>query len=98
MEASAKLNELKGTEMTNFNNMLETWVGSGKLDSKGREIGFIVGLNDNGTEYAAWVQSGRMVNRDFKDFGVRQRSRNFISQEAATRWAYSTAKERIAKL
>ena len=84
--------------MKDFTNHLETWIGSGKHDSKGREIGYIVGLSDNGTEYAAWVQNGRATAHEFKDFGVTQRSRNFTSQEAATRWAYSTAKERIAKL
>ena len=84
--------------MTTFNNMLETWVGSGKFDSKGREIGFIVGTNDNGKEFAAWVQAGRKFANDFVDFGVRQRSKMFATQQAATTWAYSTAKQRIAKL
>jgi len=84
--------------MAEYNNMMETWKGSGKYDSKGREIGFIVGLNDNGTEFAAWVQNGRMVGREFKEFGVPQRSKIFANQAAATAWAYSTARERIAKL
>jgi len=84
--------------MNNFTDHLESWIGSGKRDSKGREIGYIVGLSDNGTEYAAWVQAGRATAHEFIEFGVQQRSRRFTSQEAATRWAYSTAKERIAKL
>lgn len=84
--------------MKAFDNKLETWVGSGKLDSKGREIGYIVGLNDNGIHFAAWVQNGRYCNRKFKDFGVIQRSKMFDTQQAATNWAYSTAKQRIAKL
>jgi hypothetical protein len=39
-----------------------------------------------------------MVNGNFSDFGVVQRSKCFKSQEAANRWAYATAKQRIAKL
>jgi hypothetical protein len=84
--------------MNDWNNPLETWLGSGKFDSKQREIGFIVGLNDNGTEFAAWVQNGRKIGYDFNDFGVTQRSKLFATQTEATAWAYKTAKERIAKL
>jgi hypothetical protein len=84
--------------MNDWNNSLEVWLGSGKFDAKQREIGYIVGLNDNGTEFAAWVQNGRMTGRDFKDFGVTQRSKPFASQQEATSWAYKTAKERIANL
>jgi hypothetical protein len=84
--------------MNNWNNPLETWLGSGKFDSKHREIGYIVGLNDNGTEFAAWVQNGRKIGYKFNDFGVPQRSKLFASQQEATAWAYKTAKDRIAKL
>jgi hypothetical protein len=84
--------------MNNWNNSLETWLGSGKFDGKNREIGFIVGLNDNGSEFAAWVQNGRKIGRDFNDFGVPQRSKSFLTQNEATNWAYKTAKERIANL
>jgi len=84
--------------MNDWNNSLEVWLGSGKFDAKQREVGYIVGLNDNGTEFAAWVQNGRMIGRDFKDFGVTQRSKTFASQQEATSWAYKTAKERIANL
>ena len=84
--------------MNDWNNSLEVWLGSGKFDAKQREIGYIVGFNDNGTEFAAWVQNGRMIGRDFKDFGVIQRSKTFASQQEATSWAYKTAKERIANL
>lgn len=77
----------------------ETFVSANKRDSKGREIGFIVGLRDNGTEFYAWVQNGRSDRRgNFKDFGAAQRSKVFDSKEAANTWAYKTAKERIAKL
>lgn len=78
--------------------IFETFVPAGKVDSKGREIGFTVGLRDNGKDFYAWVQAARKVGADFKDFGVVQRSKLFTSQEAATGWAYRTARERIAKL
>jgi hypothetical protein len=81
-----------------YNDMTETYMRSGRYDSKNREIGYIVGLNNNGTTFAAWVQNARRVNGEWKEFGVQQRSKSFDSQEAATRWAYATAHERIAKL
>ena len=78
---------------------LETFIGSGKKDDKGREIGYIVGLNDDGHgDYRAWVQCARKTSGAWSDFGVRQRSKSFTSQEAATRWAYATARVRIAKV
>jgi len=81
-----------------LNDAFETFVGSGKKDVKGREIGFTVGLRDNGVDFYAWVQASRRVGDDFNDFGVQQRSKHFTSQAAATNWAYRTARERIAKL
>lgn len=84
--------------MTEFTNRIETWLGSGKCDRKNREIGYIVGFSDNGTEFAAWVQNGRKANGTFADFGVPQRSKHFQTQNQATAWAYRTAKERLAKL
>lgn len=81
-----------------FTQALETFVGSGIKDSSGREIGWTVGLNDNGAEFAAWVQAARKHNGEFKDFGVPQRSRSFATQDAATSWAYSTAKARVAAI
>ena len=79
--------------------LFEAVVGSGKFDAKGREIGWTVGLRDNGTDFHAWVQSARRLrNGDFKDFGVAQRSKKFASLEASKSWAYATAKLRIAKL
>jgi len=92
------LNKPKENEMQEFNNSLEVWIGSGKFDYAGREIGYIVGTNDNGEQYAAWVQNGRKANGKFSDFGVPQRSKMFATQSQATQWAYATAKERIAKL
>jgi hypothetical protein len=84
--------------MKTFNNPLEAWIGSGKFDNANREIGYIVGTNDNGEQYAAWVQNARKANSKFADFGVAQRSKMFATQAQATQWAYATAKERIAKL
>jgi hypothetical protein len=87
------------TTAAQFGEALETFKGSGKKDSKGREIGFIVGFNDNGADFHAWVQAARRTGPcEFADFGVRQRSKRFASQSEATRWAYSAACERIAKL
>lgn len=81
-------------------NIFETFLGSGLTDSKGREIGWIVGMNDSldGKEFSAWVQNGRSVKGDFSDFGVMQRSKRFTTKEAARTWAYATAKKRIADL
>jgi hypothetical protein len=76
----------------------EAFVSAKKLDGRGREIGYIVGLRDNGVDFYAWVQNARRMNGDFYDFGVKQRSKKFESQEAANIWAYRTAKERIAKI
>jgi hypothetical protein len=86
------------TTAAQFGEPLETYLTARKFDSKGREIGFAVGLNDNGTDFHAWVQCVRRVKGEWRDFGTRQRSKKFSSQAAATRWAYSTARERIAKL
>lgn len=83
----------------NFGEPIETFVGSGKKDSKSREIGFIVGFNDDGRDFRAWVQAARRTSPgEFFDFGVRQRSKSFVSQKAANIWAYATARERIAKV
>ena len=76
----------------------ETYMNSGKLDSKGREIGFIVGFRDNGTDFRAYVQNARREFGVWKDFGTQQRSKSFADQPSATLWAYATARERIAKL
>lgn len=85
-------------EEAKYNDLSETYLRSGRWDKKGREIGYVVGLNNNGITFAAWVQNARRVNGEWKEFGVMQQSKTFASQEAATKWAYQTAKERIAKL
>jgi hypothetical protein len=81
-----------------YGELTETYMNSNVRDNKGREIGFIVGFRDNGTDFRAYVQNARRINGEWKDFGVRQRSLSFIDQPTATLWAYSTARERIAKL
>lgn len=83
---------------TQFGDIFENHLPTGKRDSKGREIGFIVGFRDNGTDFCAWVQNARRVNGEWVDFGVRQRSRSFPAQKFATTWAYHAAKVRIAKV
>jgi hypothetical protein len=91
-------NQTGVTDMANdYNDMTETYIGTGRKDSKGREIGWIVGLNNNGTTFAAWVQNARKVNGEWKEFGVQQRSRSFPSQAIATAWAYATAQVRRHK-
>lgn len=83
---------------TQFGDIFETHLPTGKRDSKGRMIGFIVGFRDNGTEFFAWVQNARLVNGEWADYGVRQRSRSFPAQHFATTWAYAAARVRIAKI
>ena len=83
---------------TQYGEVFESYLRSGQYDSKNREIGYIVGFCNNGTDFRAYVQNARRVNDDWKEFGVPQRSKSFSSQESATKWAYSTAKERISKL
>ena len=76
----------------------ETVVASNKADSKGRLIGYIIGMNDNGVEFAAWVQNARKVKGKWIEFGATQRAKYFDSQAQATAWAYLTARERVEKL
>ena len=86
------------TTTTQFGDITESYIRSGRYDAKGREIGYIVGLRDNGIQFAAWVQNARRVNGDWVEFGVRQRSKSFASQAAATKWAYDTVNQRISKI
>lgn len=76
----------------------EQYIPAGVQDSKGRWIGYTVGFRNSETTYYAWVQNTRRVKGVWKDFGVRQRAKQFATQEAATAWAFATAKERIAEL
>ena len=83
---------------TQFSDITESYIRSGRTDSKGREIGYVVGLRDDGTTFYAWVQNARRVNGQWVEFGVQQRSKSFASQAAATAWAYATANTRISKI
>lgn len=86
------------TQQPAYRGATETFVGTAMKDKAGREIGWIAGLNSNGVDYAAWVQSARKTKPgEFEAFGVPQRSKHFGSQAAATAWAFSEAKARVAK-
>ena len=76
----------------------EQYLNSGKKDSKGRYIGYTVGLRNNGVEFYAWVQNSRLDDGGWKDFGAAQRSKCFKSQAEATSWAFNTARVRIEKI
>lgn len=80
-----------------YGEIVETHLGTGSKDSKGREIGFIVALVDNGTDFRALVQNARRINGEWQEFGVRQSSKSYRSQAEATRCGFAIAKERIAK-
>lgn len=81
-----------------YGEIVLNYLRSGRWDSKGREIGYIVAFRDNGTDFRAYVQNARKINGGWEEFGARQRSKSFRSQNEATRWAYQTAQERISKL
>lgn len=84
--------------MNDYGDITQNFVRSGRFDSKGREIGYIVGFRDNGVDFRAYVQNARRVNGQWQEFGPSQRSKSFKSQAAATSWAYATANDRIAKI
>jgi hypothetical protein len=81
-----------------YGEITESYMRTDCYDGKGREIGYIVGFRDNGQDFRAYVQNARRINGRWQEFGVIQRSKSFASQEAATRWAYATAHDRIAKI
>lgn len=84
--------------MNTYNEKLETFLPAYVVDTKKRQIGFIVGLVDNGVNFYAWVQNARYVNNEWFSFGATQKGKDFTSQKAAVQWAYQTANKRIAKL
>jgi hypothetical protein len=86
------------TTTTQLGDITESYIRSGRTDSKGREIGYVVGLRDDGTTFYAWVQNARRVNGQWVEFGVQQRSKSFSSQATATAWAYATANQRISAI
>lgn len=81
-------------------NIFQAWNGSRRLDDKGREIGYIVGMNDSldGKQFAAWVQKGRrdIKTGEFFEFGPHQRAKYFETKQEAKAWAYATCRERLA--
>lgn len=81
-----------------YGEIFQNYLRSGRWDSKGREIGYIVAFRDNGSDFRAYVQNARKVNGEWIEFGVQQRSKSFRSQAEAARWAYQAAQERISKL
>jgi len=85
--------------MTNLKESFETFMPH-HIDSKGRTVGYVVGLRElaDDTGCYAWVQKAVQQCGDWANFGPVQRSKLFPSLEAAKSWAYSTAKERAAKL
>lgn len=83
---------------TQYGDRTETFMGTGCKDNKGREIGYVVVFRDNGEDFRAYVQNARRIKGEWAEFGVPQRSKSFENQDSATRWAYATAHERIAKI
>ena len=81
-----------------YGEITESYIGTGRFDSKDREIGYIVVFRDNGTDFRAYVQNARRVNGEWVEFGVKQRSKSFPSQSTATAWAYAAAQVRRAKV
>ena len=81
-----------------YGEIYQAFIGSKKIDRKGREIGFAVTFRDNGSDFRCYVQSARRVAGEWQEFGVPQRSRSFASQQDATRWGYATASDRLAKV
>jgi len=85
---------MNATSPAELGEIFQNFMSTGKRDSKGRMIGYVVGLRDNGTDFYAWVQNTRRIDGEWVEFGFQQRSRRFDSQQAATTWAYKTARER----
>jgi hypothetical protein len=83
-----------------FGERFETFIHAHKVDAKGRSLGFFVVLVDNGVDFHACVQKG-IVHKRSKEpvaWGASQPSKKFKSQDEATKYAYATVRERIAKL
>jgi len=75
-----------------------TIVDSGKVDSKGRKIGYKVGTNTIGGKHYAWCQNARFVKGEWVDFGVFQRSKEFPSIEQGKAWGLQAAQVRSSKI
>jgi hypothetical protein len=81
-----------------YGEIFQNFIGTGVKDQKGREIGYVVVFRDNGTDYRAYVQNARLVDGEWQEFGVKQRSKSFPSQDLANAWAYATASVRRHKV
>lgn len=66
---------------------------TGRVDSKGRKVGYVVVYRDNGTDFRCYVQN----TRDSKEFGVLQYSESFTSAAAAKAYGAATLAKRLAK-
>lgn len=75
-------------------NIFEVFLSAGVKDGAGREVGFTIGLRDNGYQFLAWVQNSRRDNGYFYDFGEQEKAREFVSQSGAIEWAFSSARSR----
>lgn len=75
-------------------------IDSGKVDSKGRAIGFTVYVWQwvKTGEWYASVQNARFINGKWEDFGVKQRGKKYISEDAAKSTATMIAKSRVNNL
>lgn len=96
-QAERVLNQCRknaGVPMQGWGLPTETLIDSGKKDSKGRAIGYIVAINTDGKQFCVLVQN----TRDGEAFGAAQRSKLVATQDAATRLGAQIARERIAKL
>ncbi|ALH46253.1 hypothetical protein POR1_48 [Pseudomonas phage POR1] len=71
---------------------------SGRFDSKGREICWVLGTRKVEGKFYAWVQNARKANGKVSEFGTFQRSKEFPSLEAAVAFTKRTAVERLNKL
>jgi hypothetical protein len=71
-----------------------TVINSRVFDGKGRNVSYEVFMNEvDGKFYSAVQQT-----RDSKRFGVTPRCKEFETFEQSKAYAYTTAKERLAKL
>lgn len=69
-----------------------------RMDSKGREICWVLGTRKVEGKFYAWVQNARRVDGTVSEFGTFQRSKEFPSREAAVAFTKRTAAERLARL
>lgn len=81
-------------EFTRF----QTWLGSGKFNNSGAEVGYVVTFDDNDEIYIATVQQGTNTSEGFSAKGVKPSQKRFSNQQDATSWAYAKAKELIKRI